>query len=192
MTVRKRKDRGLSHRLRPERPSPSPGMRNSGVPCLSQMQMGRSGSVPISVEISTCPLTRPLVREPMATGARNGNRTHPKPPVPDSSAIVQQQPRRTFMEAQLGNALAASATDNDKVTAYGWKALAGSVIGYAMDGFDLLILGFMLPAISAGLGLTSTQAGSLVTWTLIGAVAGGLIFGTMSDHYGRIRVMTWT
>ncbi len=95
------------------------------------------------------------------------------------------------MEAQL-NALAASAADNDKVTAYGWKALAGSVIGYAMDGFDLLILGFMLPAISASLGLTSTQAGSLVTWTLIGAVAGGLIFGTMSDHYGRIRVMTWT
>ena len=96
------------------------------------------------------------------------------------------------MEAQLGNALSASAADNDKVTAYGWKALAGSVIGYAMDGFDLLILGFMLPAISASLGLTSTQAGSLVTWTLIGAVAGGLIFGTMSDHYGRIRVMTWT
>jgi hypothetical protein len=32
----------------------------------------------------------------------------------------------------------------DRVTVYGWKALAGSVIGYAMDGFDLLILGFML------------------------------------------------
>jgi benzoate transport len=96
------------------------------------------------------------------------------------------------MEAQLGNVMAAGTAENDKVTAYGWKALAGSVIGYAMDGFDLLILGFMLPAISASLGLTSTQAGSLVTWTLIGAVAGGLIFGTMSDHYGRIRVMTWT
>jgi len=96
------------------------------------------------------------------------------------------------MEVQLGNALVGSAAENDKVTAYGWKALAGSVIGYAMDGFDLLILGFMLPAISASLGLSSTQAGSLVTWTLIGAVAGGLIFGTMSDHYGRIRVMTWT
>jgi len=84
------------------------------------------------------------------------------------------------------------AADRDGVTAYGWKALAGSTIGYAMDGFDLLILGFMLPAISAGLGLTSTQAGSMVTWTLVGAVAGGLIFGTMSDHYGRIRVLTWT
>jgi MFS family permease len=78
------------------------------------------------------------------------------------------------------------------VTAYGWKALAGSVIDYAMDGFDLLILGFMLAAISADLALTNTQAGSLVTWTLMGAVAGGLIFGSMSDHFGRIRVLTWT
>ena len=45
----------------------------------------------------------------------------------------------------------------DTVTVYGWKALAGSVIGYAMDGFDMLILGFMLTAISADLALTSTQ-----------------------------------
>jgi MFS family permease len=79
-----------------------------------------------------------------------------------------------------------------RVTAYGWKALAGSVIGYSMDGFDMLILGFMLPVISADLALTKTQAGSLVTWTLVGAVAGGLIFGTLSDHFGRIRVLTWT
>src|SRR5260370_20128442 len=50
----------------------------------------------------------------------------------------------------------------------------------------------MLAAISADLGLTSTQAGSLVTWTLMGAVAGGLVSGTMSDHFGRIRVVTWT
>jgi benzoate transport len=81
---------------------------------------------------------------------------------------------------------------NDRVTRAGWKALAGSVIGYAMDGFDLLILGFILPAISRDLGLTNTQAGSLVTYTLIGAVAGGLIFGSLSDHFGRIRVLTWT
>src|SRR5215470_18695748 len=81
---------------------------------------------------------------------------------------------------------------DDRVTAYGWKALAGSVIGYCMDGFDMLILGFMLAAISADLALTKTQAGSLVTWTLVGAVAGGLIFGALSDHFGRIRVLTWT
>lgn len=81
---------------------------------------------------------------------------------------------------------------NDNVNKDGWKALLGSAVGYAMDGFDLLILGFMLSAISADLALTPAQSGSLVTWTLIGAVAGGIIFGALSDKYGRIRVLTWT
>jgi predicted MFS family arabinose efflux permease len=81
---------------------------------------------------------------------------------------------------------------DESVTAYGWKALAGSVLGFSMDGFDMLILGFMLAAISADLGLTSAQAGSLVTWTMLGAVAGGLLFGYLSDRLGRIRVLTWT
>lgn len=79
-----------------------------------------------------------------------------------------------------------------KVNNYGWKALVGSSVGYAMDGFDLLILGFMLSAIAADLDLTPAQSGSLVTWTLIGAVAGGIIFGALSDRYGRVRVLTWT
>jgi hypothetical protein len=51
------------------------------------------------------------------------------------------------MEPQVSGTLAPVAqivSAQDRVTVYGWKALAGSVIGYAMDGFDLLILGFML------------------------------------------------
>ena len=86
----------------------------------------------------------------------------------------------------------AHANNPTEVTSYSWKALMGSAVGYAMDGFDLLILGFMLSAISADLNLTPGQVGSLVTWTLIGAVVGGLFFGMLSDRYGRIRVLTWT
>ncbi|MEN4848317.1 MFS transporter [Pantoea agglomerans] len=72
------------------------------------------------------------------------------------------------------------------------KAMLAAVSGYAMDGFDLLILGFMLPAISVSLALNPSQAGSLVTWTLIGAVIGGIVFGHLSDRYGRIRMLTVT
>ncbi|PXW14548.1 MFS transporter [Paraburkholderia caballeronis] len=75
---------------------------------------------------------------------------------------------------------------------YAARALVASVLGYAMDGFDLLMLGFMLPAISADLHLGPAQAGGLVTWTLVGAVAGGIGFGLLSDRFGRVRVLTWT
>ncbi len=80
----------------------------------------------------------------------------------------------------------------DVVTRDAWKALFGSAVGYAMDGFDLLILGFMLRVIAADLHLTPTQGASFVTATLIGAVIGGLVFGMLSDRVGRVRVLTWT
>src|SRR5215471_8077481 len=73
-----------------------------------------------------------------------------------------------------------------------WKALLGSALGYAMDGFDLLILGFMLRTIAADLHLSQAQSASLVTATLIGAVLGGIGFGMLSDKLGRVRVLTWT
>jgi benzoate transport len=85
-----------------------------------------------------------------------------------------------------------SVTPSSFSTRHGMRALIASVLGYAMDGFDLLILGFMLPAIAADLHLTPAQAGSLVTWTLIGAVAGGVVFGVLSDYLGRVRMLTWT
>ena len=72
------------------------------------------------------------------------------------------------------------------------KALLGSALGYAMDGFDLLILGFMLKAISGDLGLTQAEGASLVTATLVGAVLGGIGFGILSDRLGRVRVLTMT
>lgn len=89
-------------------------------------------------------------------------------------------------------AKAFTTSDQDRITPAARKALWGSALGYAMDGFDLLILGFMLRAISADLGLTPAQAASLVTATLVGAVIGGVGFGMLSDRLGRVRVLTWT
>jgi benzoate transport len=68
----------------------------------------------------------------------------------------------------------------------------GSAIGYATDGFDLLLLGFLMRPISADLGLSQAQAASLVTATLFGAVIGGFTFGWLSDRLGRVRILVWT
>ncbi|MDE1181147.1 MFS transporter [Paraburkholderia sp.] len=83
-------------------------------------------------------------------------------------------------------------TDPRTQRRYAARALIAAVLGYAMDGFDLLILGFMLPAIALDLHLSAGQAGALVTWTLIGAVIGGVVFGVLSDYFGRVRMLTWT
>lgn len=93
-------------------------------------------------------------------------------------------------QAAMGGSIALSSPT--EVDGKARKALWGAAIGYAMDGFDLLILGFMLRTISADLQLTQGQAASLVTATLIGAVLGGIGFGMLSDRIGRVRVLTWT
>jgi benzoate transport len=102
-----------------------------------------------------------------------------------SKSAVSEEPAMTAIHADLSEPA-------DQIDPFAKKALMASAVGYAMDGFDLLILGFMLRAISAELHLTPPQAGSLITWTLIGAVAGGILFGILSDYYGRVRVLTWT
>jgi MFS family permease len=89
--------------------------------------------------------------------------------------------------ADAVDAVGPTTVDRDAI-----KALIGSALGYAMDGFDLLILGFMLKIISTDLSLTPAEGASLVTATLIGAVIGGIGFGMLSDRIGRVRVLTYT
>jgi MFS family permease len=84
------------------------------------------------------------------------------------------------------------ATASAPAATYARKALAASAAGYAMDGFDFLILGFMMSAIAKDLGLGAAAGASLATFTLIGAVLGGFIFGMLADRYGRVRILSLT
>src|SRR5919202_4538244 len=87
---------------------------------------------------------------------------------------------------------AATIVADVKPDKYAYKAVLASSVGYAMDGFDFLILSFALSAITASLSLSGAQAGSLATITLAGAVIGGIVFGVLSDYFGRIRLLSLT
>ena len=85
-----------------------------------------------------------------------------------------------------------SGSQKHRATPYQKKTLFASTVGYALDGMDIMLLGFCLPMIMAFFHLDNTQAATLNTITLLGAVIGGIIFGIMADKYGRVKVFSWT
>ena len=73
-----------------------------------------------------------------------------------------------------------------------WKVMWASIIGYAMDGLDVLILSFAMAAIVSEFGLTLGEGGLIDTYTLIGTVLGGYLFGIFADYYGRVHTFSLT
>lgn len=73
-----------------------------------------------------------------------------------------------------------------------WKIMWASIIGYAMDGLDVLILSFAMAAIVSEFGLTLGEGGMIATYTLIGTVLGGYIFGIFADWWGRVHTFSFT
>lgn len=71
-----------------------------------------------------------------------------------------------------------------------WKVMWASIIGYAMDGLDVLILSFAMAAIVSEFGLTLGEGGLIATYTLIGTVLGGYLFGIFADYYGRVHTFS--
>ncbi|MBT1175338.1 MFS transporter [Bifidobacterium sp. LC6] len=75
---------------------------------------------------------------------------------------------------------------------YAGLAVFSSAVGHALDGLDLMILGFAMSGIMASFNIDKTTASTLTTITLAGAFLGSLVFGRLADKYGRIRVLTYS
>ena len=69
------------------------------------------------------------------------------------------------------------------------KALVAAGLGWMLDAFDVTLFAMALPAIRAELGLSGGEAGALGSVTLLGAAAGGVVFGLVADRYGRTRAL---
>ncbi|MFT8470266.1 MFS transporter [Oenococcus sp.] len=96
------------------------------------------------------------------------------------------------MEKTVTSSASGNVIQPEKVGAYQRQTLWSSVIGYAMDGLDMMLLAFVLPLIIGDFHLTTAAAGGISTITMFGVVIGGITFGILADRCGRVKVFTWT
>jgi AAHS family cis,cis-muconate transporter-like MFS transporter len=69
--------------------------------------------------------------------------------------------------------------------------LISGFLGLMVDGMDLMFLSYALPSLIEEFQLSTTQAGSLATFTLFGMAIGGIFGGWAADRFGRVRVVVW-
>lgn len=60
-----------------------------------------------------------------------------------------------------------------------------AILGFALDGYNLLIISFLMPALEATLHINLVEAGVISSVQLIAAVVGGVLFGWIGDAIGR-------
>jgi MFS family permease len=60
-----------------------------------------------------------------------------------------------------------------------------ALLGYGLDGYNLLIVSFVLPAIEVHLHISAAAAGFVVSMQLVGSIVGGLALGWYADRFGR-------
>ncbi len=72
------------------------------------------------------------------------------------------------------------------------NVLASTMLGYALDFYNILIIAFLMGPIQKSLGITLTEAGVITSVTLIGSVLGGILFGWLGDRIGRKSSLLWT
>jgi MFS family permease len=64
--------------------------------------------------------------------------------------------------------------------------------GWMLDGMDVQIFSFAIPAIIAEFAITNADAGRIATVTLIASAFGGWFAGALSDRVGRVRTLQIT
>lgn len=89
-------------------------------------------------------------------------------------------------------ALATTDMDAPYTAPQRWVILLSAILGYITDGYNLLIITFLLPSITKSLGLSTGQAGFVITAQLIASIAGGILFGRLADARGRKSALTWS
>ncbi len=94
------------------------------------------------------------------------------------------------MDALAPDGAAASLTSSER-----WRSFAACLLGWLFDFYDLVLFAYLAAAIGRDWhwgGAFAHNKGLLVGAALAASGVGGVLFGGLSDRYGRRRVMAWT
>jgi MFS family permease len=64
--------------------------------------------------------------------------------------------------------------------------------GWAVDAIDVMVYIYVIPTLISVWGMTKTQAGFIITVTVLASAIGGWLAGILADRYGRVRILQLT
>ncbi len=76
-----------------------------------------------------------------------------------------------------------------EVTRNHWKALLGSWLGWALDGFDFILITYILTDIAKTFHVSLAAVGTLVLAAFATRWLGGAVLGSVADRFGRKKAM---
>jgi MFS family permease len=70
-------------------------------------------------------------------------------------------------------------------TPYRWRVLWATFFSYLVDSYDLIVLAIAMPVLLRVLNMSLPEGGLLGSATMVGAIAGSIVFGLIAENYGR-------
>lgn len=81
--------------------------------------------------------------------------------------------------------------NNNQMSRYQWFVIIICLCLNIIDGFDVMVMAFTAPSVSAEWALSGAQTGLLLSAGLFGMAAGSIFLAPYADRIGRRRLILW-